>query len=84
MHEISDPLTAALVSFMDFEQRDRLQVAVNAALTALHAHTGTPARQSPAEHLQRAKNSLESGGNHYITTTKAIAQAITGLRAERL
>lgn len=47
MHAISDPLTAALISFMDFEQRDRLQVAVNAALAALQAHTGTPAPQSP-------------------------------------
>lgn len=84
MHAISDPLTAALVSFMDFEQRDRLQVAVNTALTALQAHTGTPAPQSPADHLHRAQRALERGGNHYITTTKAIAQAITGLRSQRL
>ncbi|TNM55938.1 hypothetical protein FHQ09_06800 [Brevibacterium sediminis] len=84
MHSISDPLTAALVSFMDFEQRDRLQEAVKAALAALNAHTSTPAKQSPADHLRRAQNSLERGGNHYIATTKAVARGITALRSKRL
>lgn len=84
MHAISTPLTAALVSFMDFESRDRLQVAVNAALTALHGHGNTPDDQEAADHLKRAMTSLERGGDHYITTTKAISRAIVRLKQIRL
>lgn len=83
MHELSAPLTTALIGFMDFEDRAKLNTALGTALQGNMTAIGSVA----VEHICKARVLLHDGERNaesFTSITKAVARAITALQSRNL
>lgn len=93
MYAVSNDLTHALVSFLDFEHPAKLHAATDYGKRKIMfildgGHKDDAKLIRAASHLERAKqamkNSTPGDGEAFISATKAIGMAITILRESSL
>lgn len=83
MNRLSAPLTAALIGFIDFEDRAKLDTALNTALQDNMTAIGSVA----VGHICKARVLLSHGGRNaetFTTITKAVVRAVAVMQSRNL